>query len=91
MLPIMILNIITGLLEALIKRFRIIGNKTNNEKNELNELLDCIELHQDLKQLAHTTEDIFGIMIFTQGFNSCFIMCTTAFVLSLVSHLYHND
>lgn len=89
MLPIMILNIITGLLEQLIKRFRQIGIKTNNGTNELNELLDCIELHQDLRQLAHKTGEIFSIMIFTQGFNSCFIMCTTAFVLSLVS--YHND
>ena len=88
MLPIMIINIITGLLEELIKRLKQIGNVTNNERNELNELLNCIELHQDLKQLAHKTEEIFTIMIFTQGFNSCFIMCTTAFVLSLVSHLW---
>jgi 7tm Odorant receptor len=60
--------------------------KKKPEKDEnLEELLKCINIQQKIKSLAKDVADVFGSIIWLQGFISTFILCATAFLLTVVS------
>lgn len=57
----------------------------NQEKDKnLEELLKCIKIHQKIKSLTADVSDIFGKVIWLQGFLSTVILCTSAFSLTIV-------
>ncbi|CAO1308353.1 unnamed protein product [Diamesa tonsa] len=55
------------------------------EEEHLKELLNCIEIHKEIKKFALKSGEIFSTMIFAQGVSSSINMCTAAFQLSLIS------
>jgi hypothetical protein len=61
-------------------RERIKNYKTRKE------LVKCIEIHQKIKEFVIEIHDCFVISTFIQEFMSSLILCTCAFVLSVVSH-----
>lgn len=67
----------------LTKFQRIVQTKISQKKH-LNELLNCIKIHQEIKQFMTQTGDVFSTMIFIQGMCCCINMCTASFHLSLV-------
>ena len=57
------------------------------QKEHLKELLKCIEIHQEIQKFFVKTGEIFSTMIFVQGMCCSINMCTTAYQLSVVSHI----
>lgn len=74
---------------SLIKltKFQKLLKKEQTQKKHLKELLKCIEIHQEIQKLLTKTSGIFSTMIFVQGMCCSINICTTAFQLSLVSHI----
>lgn len=64
-------------------KFLILSNERLGEEH-LKELLNCIEIHKEIKKFATKSGEIFSTMIFAQGVSSSINMCTAAFQLSLV-------
>lgn len=100
MLPVFFMCFATGLLEELSIRLEHIGEKDNvkeiaenpqsikrneNKEKDLKELLECIEIHQAIRNFVEDTQKHFSTLIMVQGVMSSIIFCTTAFMLSLVS------
>jgi 7tm Odorant receptor len=57
-----------------------------DKKDEnLEELLKCIEIQQKIKSLVTEVNDVFGQSFWFQGFISTFVLCATAFSLTIVS------
>ncbi|CAO1329041.1 unnamed protein product [Diamesa serratosioi] len=84
MLPLFCFNIGSGFLKELGVRFSKMTSKNNQltDEDHLKELLNCIEIHQKIKEFAMKTQSIFSPVIWVQGFISVLIMCTTSFTLT---------
>jgi 7tm Odorant receptor len=63
---------------------QMIQSKQEKDEN-LEELLKCIEIQQKIKSLTADFVDVFGKIIWLQGFTSTFILCTSAFSMTVVS------
>lgn len=55
------------------------------EEKALKELLVCIEIQLKIKNIVDGISDIFGKVIWMQGFLSTVILCTTSYALTVVS------
>lgn len=80
---------VTGIIDELSERLEnsVIDCKSNKQKNIADkELVKCIEIHQSLKDLVDEISNCFGKVLWLQGFLSAFILCTTAFSLTVVSY-----
>jgi 7tm Odorant receptor len=61
-------------------------NMKKPEKDEnLKELLKCVEIQQKIKSLTSDVGDVFGRIIWFQGFMSTLVLCFSAFSLTVVS------
>jgi 7tm Odorant receptor len=59
--------------------------REKHEKDEnLEELLKCIGIQQKIKSLASDVDDVFGRIIWFQGFINTVVLCTAAFSLTIV-------
>lgn len=90
--PAFLLSYITGMIEELAERLQSITTKRGENKSmrdgaNLTELLKCVEIQSRLKQLRDEVGNIFGAIIWAQGFMSTVILCTTSFSLSVVSQI----
>jgi 7tm Odorant receptor len=57
-----------------------------DKKDEnLEELLKCIKIQQKTKNLVADVNDIFGRIIWFQGFMTSFILASSAFLITIVS------
>ena len=68
-------------------KFLLLSKQRLIEQEHLKELLNCIEVHKEIKKFAKKSGEIFSTMIFAQGVSSSINMCTAAFQLSLVGYL----
>lgn len=99
-LPVFFMCFAAGMLEDLNVRLSLIGSKytveeiTDNPKliddakdrnKDLNNLLECIEMHQKIMKIVSDTQKYFATVIMIQGAMSSIIFCSTAFMLSTVS------
>ncbi|KAG5683517.1 hypothetical protein PVAND_012791 [Polypedilum vanderplanki] len=53
---------------------------TNREK-----LLKCIEIHLKIIELVRKVQKLFSTVIFIEGLISTFVLCTTSFLLTIIS------
>ncbi|CRK90014.1 CLUMA_CG003740, isoform A [Clunio marinus] len=90
--PIYFMCYAIGLIEELGDRLEnigsnhaVIGHQEENDGNDLNELLKCVEVHRKIKRLVSEIEEHFSFVIMLQGLMSSLIFCATAFMLSLLS------
>jgi hypothetical protein len=85
--PMFFISFVTGLIEELCCRVEIITNNSAlfSRAQKLKELKKCIEIHKEIKTLLMEIKDIFGIMIWSQGFMGALILCTNTFSMTLVS------
>lgn len=70
---------------AKLTKFQRIIKTKKTQKKHLDELFNCIKIHQEIKQFMTQTGEVFSTMIFIQGMCCCINMCTASFHLSLVS------
>jgi 7tm Odorant receptor len=63
---------------------QMIQSKQQKDEN-LEELLKCIEIQQKIKSLTVDFADVFGKIIWLQGFTSTCMLCTSAFSMTFVS------
>lgn len=85
-LPMFFLNFITGMLEELSERLSHISKVTKQDDEEYSkELVKCIKVLQKINALQVEVGEIFGTIIWAQGFISTLVLCTTSFSLTVVS------
>ncbi|CAO1358417.1 unnamed protein product [Diamesa serratosioi] len=65
-------------------KFLLLSQQRLTQEEHLKELLNCIEIHKEIKKFATKSGEIFSTMIFAQGVSSSINMCTAAFQLSLI-------
>lgn len=53
---------------------------TNKEK-----LINCIETHLKIIEMTRKVEKLFSTVIFVEGLISTFVLCTTSFLLTIIS------
>ncbi|KAG5683124.1 hypothetical protein PVAND_012424 [Polypedilum vanderplanki] len=73
-----------------LKRQKMIGRINKNTKTDnQNEFLNCVIYQRTILKLTNQTEKIFSKIIAIQGFFMSIILCTVAFILTLLS--FPND
>lgn len=80
--PAILICFLTGMLEVLCHRLDSIKH---GDKGNLKELTKCIEIQLKLEAFQIEIGNIFGRIIWAQGFMSTLILCTTSFSLTVVS------
>lgn len=68
-----------------LTKFQRLLKREQTQKQRLNELIKCIEIHQKIQKFLLKTSEIFSTMIFVQGMCCSINICTTAFQLSVAS------
>lgn len=96
-IPAFVMSFVTGLIEELNDRLeqitlnsikKQIDGKSSRcliDKFSLDELEKCIVIQQKIKSLVKEIGDVFGAILWVQGFMSTLILCTTSFSLTVVS------
>ena len=75
----------TGPSSTKLTKFQKMIEIKNTQNKHLNELLNCIKIHQEIQQFMTQTGEVFSTMIFIQGMCCSINMCTTSYHFSLVS------
>ena len=90
-LPVIFISFAIGLIEKLTDRLRSFGKNTINVENtsvQLNgqtkELIKCVEIQKQIKLFVNEIQENFSTSILIQGLLSSVILCTSAFMMSMV-------
>lgn len=83
-LPVFFFNAAAGLIEELSVRLSNIENEALTEDDATKRLIECIEIHINIKSFIGKAERIFSPMMFAEASCSLVIFCTTSFLLSKV-------
>jgi len=75
--PLFFMTAISGIIDEL--------NEKLSSVKDTSELVNCIKFHIKVKDLVRAVEDAFSSIIFAQYYVSSVAICTTTFVLSMVS------
>lgn len=85
-LPAFMMSYVTGMLEELSERLESPGEERRNELSS-KKLIKSIKIQLKIKALTAEIGEIFGKVIWVQGFLSTLILCTTSYALTIVSLL----
>lgn len=85
MLAIFFMAFAIGLIEELSVRIELIGYNCNGPDEQYKELIECMKIHQQIKLFVSGIQNHLSTFIMVQGFMSSLIICSTAFMLTLVT------